>query len=184
MGGSTTAYFEGAVRKQVVKEIKEISIDQPSKTATVTYVLGYEAVEPFHSSVCTGSESKECDLTSTKTVKANLKKEEKGWQLLGTNAAASKPSSGAKTAVAGQNADLDTLKKTFNDSDKEINQVYKDVMGKLSPGAKAELKRTQIAWIKEKEKTCNSESDEGKRLECLIRMTNERTEELKKSLTD
>ncbi len=77
-------------------------------------------------------------------------------------------------------SDIKELSMEFQKADKEINTVYKDVMSKLSSGVRGELKREQIAWIKKKESTCDAEGDEVKRLQCMIRMTNERTEELKK----
>ena len=55
------------------------------------------------------------------------------------------------------------------------------VMSNLSAGGKDELKRAQISWIKEKENNCNAENDEVKRLSCLIMMTNERTDQIKRS---
>jgi hypothetical protein len=79
---STSATFEGAVKKQAVKEIKEVSIDKTSKTAIVTYLMGYEPVEPFHSSVCTGNQSKDCDLSATNIIKVTLQKGDKGWQVI------------------------------------------------------------------------------------------------------
>lgn len=75
--------------------------------------------------------------------------------------------------------DLSTLKKMFAEADQEINSVYKTVMSNLSAGAKGELKREQISWIKEKENKCNSGDDEIKRLNCLIEMTNERINQIK-----
>lgn len=75
--------------------------------------------------------------------------------------------------------DLSTMKKMFAEADEEINSVYKTVMSNLSAGAKGELKREQISWIKEKDNKCSSEDDEVKRFNCLIEMTNERINQLK-----
>jgi len=75
--------------------------------------------------------------------------------------------------------DLSTLRKEFAEADKEINNVYKMVMSNLSAGGKDELKREQKVWIKEKENKCNAENDEVKRLNCLIKMTNERADQIK-----
>ncbi len=76
--------------------------------------------------------------------------------------------------------DLPALRQSFTGADQEINTVYRETMSKFSPGAKAELKREQLTWIRKKESACNAEIEEAKRLQCLIRMTRERTEELKK----
>lgn len=73
------------------------------------------------------------------------------------------------------NQDLPSLKQEFAQADKEINSVYKEIMSNLSPGVKAELKREQIAWIKEKDNRCNAITDEANRLSCLIDMTKDRT---------
>ena len=75
--------------------------------------------------------------------------------------------------------DLQSLKQIFAKADQEINDVYKDTMSPLSPGAKGELKSEQIAWIKKKESSCAAETEEANRLKCLISMTRERTEALK-----
>jgi len=75
--------------------------------------------------------------------------------------------------------DVQRLKEEFASADKEINLVYKDLMKKLSPGVKSELKNEQIAWIKEKENKCNAETSDVNRLNCLIKMTTERTSQLK-----
>jgi len=75
--------------------------------------------------------------------------------------------------------DVQRLKEEFASADKEINLVYKDLMKKLSPGVKSELKNEQIAWIKEKESKCNAETSDVNRLNCLIKMTTERTSQLK-----
>jgi len=79
--------------------------------------------------------------------------------------------------------DLQSLKQRFATADQEINDVYKDTMSQLSPGAKGELKSEQIAWIKKKESSCNAETEEANRLKCLISMTRERTEALKQYLS-
>jgi len=79
--------------------------------------------------------------------------------------------------------DLQSLKQMFVAADQEINDVYKDTMSQLSPGAKGELKSEQIAWIKKKENSCAAETEEANRLKCLISMTRGRTEALKQYLS-
>ncbi len=79
--------------------------------------------------------------------------------------------------------DLQSLKQRFATADQEINNVYKDTMSQLSPGAKGELKSEQIAWIKKKESSCAAETAETNRLKCLIAMTRERTEALNQYLS-
>ena len=75
--------------------------------------------------------------------------------------------------------EMQNLKQSFVAADQEITDVYHALMSSLSAGVKAELKREQIAWIKQKESTCNSLDDEAQRLKCLTSMTKERTAALK-----
>jgi len=86
-------------------------------------------------------------------------------------------------AADSASEDLQSLKQVFAAADQEINDVYKDTMSQLSPGAKGELKSEQIAWIKKKENSCAAETEEANRLKCLISMTRGRTEALKQYLS-
>jgi len=75
--------------------------------------------------------------------------------------------------------EMQNLKQSFVAADQEITDVYHALMSSLSAGVKAELKREQIAWIKQKESTCNSLDDEAQRLKCLTSKTKERMAALK-----
>lgn len=86
-----------------------------------------------------------------------------------------------KPEIKSENTEraLEDIKNEFLQSDKEINKIYKEVTARLSPASKAELKKEQLAWIKQKESNCYAESDDAKRLMCLTQMTNERILRLK-----
>lgn len=51
----------------------------------------------------------------------------------------------------------------FDKLDRELNQLYKSVMAKLTPDLQARLKREQIAWIRKKEAECNAPDQYGEK---------------------
>jgi len=75
----------------------------------------------------------------------------------------------------------------FYKADKELNQVYKQLMVKLSEQEKSSLKDQQRKWIKMKESTCKKEADEYKGgsmapmilFSCYEEKTKKRTTELR-----
>lgn len=64
----------------------------------------------------------------------------------------------------------------LKEADKELNGTYTRLMGTLGTDKRAELKRSEIAWIRNKESSCKQD------LECLIRFTRQRNEELRSSV--
>jgi uncharacterized protein YecT (DUF1311 family) len=72
---------------------------------------------------------------------------------------------------------------------KNINWIYKKVMGTLSKNEKSQLKALELRWIREKDTTCKAEAAEnaGGSMEqmvlnmCLARLTKERSEWLKEN---
>lgn len=82
---------------------------------------------------------------------------------------------------------LECLDKKFAIADGQLNVAYKQLMATRDEATKAALKKEQIAWIKDKEKTC---AEAGKEFEdlprgailisnCKVQMTEERVAYLK-----
>lgn len=83
---------------------------------------------------------------------------------------------------------LECLDKKFAIADGQLNVAYKQLMATRDEATKAALKKEQIAWIKDKEKTC---AEAGKEFEdlprgailisnCKVQMTEERVAYLKR----
>jgi uncharacterized protein YecT (DUF1311 family) len=75
-------------------------------------------------------------------------------------------------------------------ADKRLNEVYKQLIAKLSKEEKALLSESQLGWIKQRDNTCEFEvyknrggiGFQGFFNECLERVTKQRTAELEKYL--
>lgn len=75
-------------------------------------------------------------------------------------------------------------------ADKQLNDVYKQLIAKLSKEEKALLAEAQLGWIKQRDNTCEFEVYKNRRgngfqgflNECLERSTKQRTTELEKYL--
>lgn len=75
-------------------------------------------------------------------------------------------------------------------ADKQLNDVYKQLIAKLSKEEKALLSQAQLGWIKQRDNTCEFEvyrnrggsGFQGFLNECLERSTKQRTAELEKYL--
>ena len=75
-------------------------------------------------------------------------------------------------------------------ADKQLNDVYKELIAKLSKEEKALLSEAQLGWIQQRDKTCEFEvyqnrggtGYQGFLNECLGRSTKQRTAELEKYL--
>jgi hypothetical protein len=78
--------FYGSTFKEVIKEIKKISIDKHGNTAVVTYLINYEPAEPYYSVVCSKENEKNnyCNKKAfpEHTEQKILKKYSKGWRVL------------------------------------------------------------------------------------------------------
>ena len=82
----------------------------------------------------------------------------------------------------------DCTGKEYKQADAELNEVYKQLMSKLEDeGHQASLKSTQQAWIRYRDTNCEYESYLSRggtiysvvHTGCLMRMTKERTTELR-----
>ena len=78
----------------------------------------------------------------------------------------------------------------YEAADKRLNEVYKQLIAKLSKEEKALLSEVQLGWIKQRDNTCEFEvyrnrggsGFQGFLNECLERATKQRTAELEKYL--
>lgn len=64
----------------------------------------------------------------------------------------------------------------FSQADRELNQQFGTLRKHLNDGQKALLKKSQIAWIKDRDAQCSYERDGGYfvNLQCAVDKTNER----------
>jgi|GEM_PF-6670671 len=82
------------------------------------------------------------------------------------------------------------LRLRYNASDKRLNQVYKQLMSKLSRQERSTLIKIQRQWIKSRDQDCNLEVSinrggtgySGFLNQCLERKTTQRTAELQSRL--
>jgi uncharacterized protein YecT (DUF1311 family) len=72
-----------------------------------------------------------------------------------------------------------SLEEQFKAADAKLNQVYKELRSKLNEQQKAELKKVQMAWLKEIYKTADQASTPQQRQQHLIQVTIERTQALR-----
>ncbi|MEG4014591.1 MULTISPECIES: lysozyme inhibitor LprI family protein [unclassified Microcoleus] len=80
----------------------------------------------------------------------------------------------------------------YEASDKRLNEVYKQLVAKLSPEERSILAEAQLGWIQLRDKTCEFEVYKnrggtgygGFLNECLDRMTKARTAELEQYLKE
>ncbi|WP_207884394.1 lysozyme inhibitor LprI family protein [Pseudomonas sp. 30_B] len=65
--------------------------------------------------------------------------------------------------------------------DRELNQEFGTLRKLLNDGQKAALKKSQIAWIKDRDAQCSYERDDGYfvNLQCAVDKTNERLDVLR-----
>ncbi|WP_111895220.1 lysozyme inhibitor LprI family protein [Acinetobacter sp. MB5] len=66
--------------------------------------------------------------------------------------------------------------KVYVNADNDLNKNYQELQRKLSPQQSSILKRSQLAWIKDRDNTCSGESNVGTVIYtvCQIRKTQER----------
>ncbi len=82
-------HLVGSTQQIIIKEIKEILTDEENKTAVVTFVIGFEPIEPFFSTLCVEGKcvrylaNNDCskDLEE-ELMKITLKKYDKGWRVM------------------------------------------------------------------------------------------------------
>ena len=67
-----------------------------------------------------------------------------------------------------------TLEEQFQAADAELNRVYKELRTKLNDEHKAELKKSQLAWIKEKDLLSKNAKSESEKFTILEKITAQR----------
>jgi len=68
-----------------------------------------------------------------------------------------------------------SLEQQFQEADSELNRVYKELRSQLNDEQKAELKKSQVYWIKEKDKAIGQLQNANEKALLLFEMTKERT---------
>jgi uncharacterized protein YecT (DUF1311 family) len=82
--------------------------------------------------------------------------------------------------------------KEYKAADAQLNAAYREFMSKLNPEETAQLKATQLAWIKFRDANCEFVADQYKggsirpmiAAMCLADVTNARTSELKAQMKE
>lgn len=72
----------------------------------------------------------------------------------------------------------------YQQADEELNRVYKELRSNLNEQQKAELKKIQLAWLKDKERAVQSVNSTNEKLRIATSLTLQRTEELKSGFSD
>ncbi|WP_444931782.1 lysozyme inhibitor LprI family protein [Microbulbifer sp. SSSA002] len=72
------------------------------------------------------------------------------------------------------------LNKVYQAADAELNETYVKLRGHLNSSQKAKLKKTQVAWIKKRNKSCSRRDADGffVNLSCTTKTTISRTNTL------
>lgn len=76
--------------------------------------------------------------------------------------------------------------KVYANADNELNKVYKELRSKLNTSQKGILKRSQLAWIRERDQNCSGESDVGTVIytRCQLSETQQRNSWLRERLRE
>lgn len=77
-----------------------------------------------------------------------------------------------------------SLEEQFQAADVELNRVYKELRSNLNELEKAELKKIQIAWLKDKERAVQSVNSANEKFRIATNLTIQRTEELRNGFSD
>ena len=72
----------------------------------------------------------------------------------------------------------------YQQADAELNRVYKELRSNLSEQQKAELKKVQLAWLKEKVRLVKAANTPVEQLKVATSLTIQRTEELRSGFSD
>jgi len=72
----------------------------------------------------------------------------------------------------------------YQQADAELNRVYKELRSNLNELEKAELKKIQLAWLKDKERAVQSVNSTNEKLRIATNLTIQRTEELRSGFSD
>jgi hypothetical protein len=71
-----------------------------------------------------------------------------------------------------------SLQEQFQSADAELNRVYKELRSQLNDEQKAELKKSQLAWIKEKDRLAKQAGSESNSIKVLVDLTKQRAQKL------
>ena len=76
--------------------------------------------------------------------------------------------------------------KVYVNADNELNQNYQQLRSKLNPQQKNILKRSQLAWIKDRDQSCSGESNVGTVIytNCQLEKTQERNSWIRERLRE
>jgi hypothetical protein len=72
----------------------------------------------------------------------------------------------------------------YQQADAELNRVYKELRSNLSENQKAELKKVQLAWLKEKVRLVKEANTPDEQLRVATNLTIQRTAELRSGFSD
>ena len=72
----------------------------------------------------------------------------------------------------------------YQQADAELNRVYKELRSKLSEQQKAELKKVQLSWLKEKVRLVKEANTQDEQLRVATNLTIQRTAELRSGFSD
>ncbi|PZA07887.1 MULTISPECIES: lysozyme inhibitor LprI family protein [unclassified Meiothermus] len=69
----------------------------------------------------------------------------------------------------------------YQQADKDLNKVYKQLVGKLDAEGRSILRTSQLAWIRQRNQRCTEVAGDARlvNLDCALRMTTQRTDFLK-----
>lgn len=76
--------------------------------------------------------------------------------------------------------------KVYAHADNELNQLYKELRGHLDASQKLLLKRSQLAWIRDRDSSCTSDSNVGQVIStrCQLIKTQERNSWLRERIRE
>lgn len=76
--------------------------------------------------------------------------------------------------------------KVYANADNELNKIYKELRTKLNASQKTILKQSQLAWIRDRDSSCSSESNVGTVIStrCQLNKTQERNSWLRERLRE
>lgn len=76
--------------------------------------------------------------------------------------------------------------KVYVHADKELNKNYQELRKQLNNEQKSVLKRSQLAWIKERDQQCSSQSNQGEVISttCQLNKTQERNSWLRERIRE
>jgi uncharacterized protein YecT (DUF1311 family) len=78
------------------------------------------------------------------------------------------------------------LNRSFVETDEELNSAYQALVAKLPGDARAKLRKSQLAWIEHRNKTCSRRLDTGffVNLACATQATRQRLEYIEARLQE